>query len=257
MDAMTLLKQHVSVRRFTSQDITTEQEHEIVETAQRSPTSSNLQTFSIISVRIQATKKIIAELSGNQKHVEQCPLFLVFVADLHRLHAITNKKGYGWQGDLAEYCIVATVDAALVAARALIAAQALGLGGVMVGAIRNHPTEVCNILSLPQDTYPVMGLSLGYPEIVPPIKPRLPLNGVWHKESYDDSKHHDAVRQYDETILAGGHLTGRHVEEDKYPDFAGAYSWTEHSARRMASTATMSCRPFMLEFLRSRGLMKR
>lgn len=256
-DTMQLLKSHVSVRKFKSQNISFEQEQEIVAVAQRSPTSSNLQTYSIISIRSQETKSRIAELCGKQSHIAECPLFLVFIADLHRLHSVAKQKGYPFQGDHTEFCLIATVDATLVASRALIAAQATGLGGVMVGAIRNNPQEVCDLLKLPEYSYPVMGMSLGYPAAVPAPKPRLPLEAIWFQEHYDSSKQDELLAEYDETILHGGHLTGRHVEEDKYPEFSRVYSWTEHSARRMASTAVSSCRPFMLEFLRSRGLMRR
>jgi nitroreductase len=256
-DTMQLLKSHVSVRKFSTQGISFEQEQEIVAVAQRSPTSSNLQTYSIISIRNSNTKGQIAELCGKQAHIEQCPLFLVFVADLHRLQIVAEQKGYPFQGDYTEFCLIATVDATLVASRAMIAAQAMGLGAVMVGAIRNDPTTVCDLLSLPEYTFPVMGMSIGYPATVPHLKPRLPLKAVWFQEQYDSSSQEMSLAEYDATILEGGHLTGRHVEEDKYPNFAGVYSWTEHSARRMASTAVGSCRPFMLEFLRSRGLMRR
>ncbi|MEK7775252.1 MAG: NADPH-dependent oxidoreductase [Candidatus Zixiibacteriota bacterium] len=256
-DALQLLKDHVSVRQFTDQDISPEQEQEIVETSRRSPTSSNLQTYSIISARNAETKRSLAELCGGQSHIEKCPLFLVFVADLYRLHAVAKRKGYPFQGDYTEFCLVATVDASLVAGRALMAAQALGLGGVMVGAIRNNPDEVCALLSLPEYVYPMMGMSLGYPAKLPQPKPRIPIEGVWYHERYDDSSHEKALAEYDATIVKGGHLAGREVEAELYPAFEGVYSWSEHSARRMASTSPTSCRPSMLEFLRSRGLMRR
>ena len=39
--------------------------------------------------------------------------------------------------------IIATVDVALTAQNAMIAAESLGLGGVFIGGIRNDPEKVC------------------------------------------------------------------------------------------------------------------
>ena len=64
-----------------------------------------------------------------------------------------------------------------------------------------------------------------------------------------------AINEYDETITQGGHLGNRQIEPEKYPEFRGEYSWSEHSARRMASTNPDVARPGMLEYLRKRGLL--
>jgi FMN reductase (NADPH) len=251
------LQSHGSTRAFAERPIAAEDELTIVTTAERSPTSSNLHTYSIISVRDARKKASLSELCGNQAHVKACPLFLVFCADLHRLHTISRNKGYVCHSDYAEIFIVATVDAALAADRALTAAQALGMGGVMVGAIRNHPREVGALLSLPELVYPVVGMSLGYPANPAKVKPRLPLRGLWFKETYDEAASAAAVEEYDRIIAAGGHLTGRELDKEKYPDFKGTYSWSEHSARRLASDAPTALRPHMLEYLREQGFLKK
>jgi nitroreductase len=252
-----LLNSHVSVRKFTDTPIMAAEELVIVETAQRSPTSSNLQTYSIVSIRNQDTKKKLAELCGNQSHIAASALFLVFCADLHRLERISKTKRYKFNGDSTEMFIVSTVDTALVAGRALITAQSLGIGGVMVGAIRNHPDEVAGLLSLPDFVYPVMGLSLGYPAAPAHTRPRLPLDAIYHREVYSDDRFDEAVSEYDAKIDELGHLKGREVQPDLYPEFGGVYSWSEHSARRMANDNETALRPFMLNFLQKRGFLRR
>jgi nitroreductase len=250
------LNSHGSARQFTDQDISPEDELTIVTTAERSPTSSNLHAYSIISVRDQASKQKLAELCGGQGHIEACPLFLVFCADLHRLESLARERNYEFHGDYAEPFIVATVDAALAGSRALMAAQALGMGGVMVGGIRNNPDKVCELLELPELVYPVMGMSLGYPAKAPKVKPRLPIEGLHFKEKYDGTRIGAAIRQYDAIINELGYLRGREVERDRYPDFSGDYSWSEHSARRLASRSPNALRPHMLKFLQARGFLK-
>ena len=256
-EALALLNRHASVRRFTGQEISQDDEMTIVLTAQRSPTSSNLHAYSIIGVRDRDKKARLAELCGGQAHVAACSLFLVFCADLYRLKLSADERGYRFNGDTVESFIVATVDAALAADRALIAAQALGLGGVMVGGIRNHPEEVCALLELPEYTYPVMGMSLGYPERTPTQKPRLPIEGMYFRERYNPEQIRPAVMDYDETIAALGYLEGREIEPERYPGFSGRYSWSEHSARRMASSRPETSRLHLREFLQRRGWLKR
>ena len=251
------LHSHVSVRKFTDRDISAADERTICATAERSPTSSNLHAYSIISVREKGNKEKLAELCGNQGHVAACPLFLVFCADLYRLKALTDERGYPHHCDYAEMFIIATVDAALAASRALAAAQALGLGGVMVGGIRNRADEASALLGLPDLVYPVMGMSLGYPAGPSPVKPRLPLEGLCFAEKYNPEALAPAVARYDRIIDDLGHLKGREVERDKYPDFDGVYSWSEHSARRVASEEASALRPHMLEFLRRKGFLQR
>ncbi len=251
------LNSHASVREFTERDITPENERLICTTAERSPTSSNLHAYSIISLRERRKKQKLSELCGHQEHVAACPLFLVFCADLHRLNLLALKRDYRFGGDHTEMFIVATVDATLAGGRALLAAQALGLAGVMVGGIRNQPEAVCELLDLPEYVYPVMGMSLGYAARPPRLKPRLPLEGLVFRERYEREAIGPAVDDYDRTIDTLGHLKGRETDKDEYPDFAGCYSWSEHSARRMASTAPDSLRPHLKDFLQKRGFLRK
>ncbi len=249
------LRSHASVRQFTEQTITVEDERLILTTAQQSPTSSNLQAYSVIAIRDQGTKTRLAELAGNQQHVIDCPLFLVFCADLFRLRKISERVGYPCNSSYAEIFIVATVDTALVAERALLAAQALGMGGVMVGSVRNHIQEVSEMLELPELVYPVMGLSLGYPKRLPKVKPRLSVEAVAHQEKYDRDHVYDRINEYDKRLQEFGHLQGREVQPEKYPNFTGPYTWSEHTARRMANDSPMSLRPHMLSYLQARGFL--
>ena len=256
-DILTFLNSHASVRRFTDRQITEEEERSIITTAQRSPTSANLQAYSIISVRDRQKKQKLAHLCGDQGHVAQSSLFLVFCADLYRLSLLSKERGYPFRGENTEMFIVATVDATLVAGRALMAAQALGMGGVMVGGVRNKIEEVGALLRLPELVYPVMGMSLGYPQSLPKVKPRLPLEAIYFKERYSSEGFKNSIATYDETIERVGYLNGREITPDKYPNFTDRYSWSEHSARRMAGGELDALRAHMMPFLQKQGFLKK
>ncbi len=250
------LNSHGSVRKFTGQQITEEDEMTIVTTAERSPTSSNLHAYTIIGIRESETKLKLADLCGNQEHIARSSLFLVFCADLHRLSRIAKSKGYDFSGEYTEMFIVATVDASLAACRALMAAQAIGLGGVMVGGIRNNPEDVASLLKLPKLVYPVMGMSLGYPESEAKVKPRMPIEGIYLREAYSDLTFEEAIKSFDRIIDEAGYLKGREVEPEQYSRFDGGYSWSEHSARRMASAKPNVRRQHMRDFLQKQGFLK-
>ncbi len=55
-DIISFLNSHASVRQFTEKEITEKEEKLIITTAQRSPTSSNLQVYSIMCIRDDAEK---------------------------------------------------------------------------------------------------------------------------------------------------------------------------------------------------------
>ncbi|MBT4139719.1 MAG: NADPH-dependent oxidoreductase, partial [Candidatus Latescibacteria bacterium] len=172
------------------------------ECGQCASTSSNLQTYSIIHVADEQRKQELAKLCADQKQIHQCAAFLVFCADLHRDQmANVMHGGERFDGDYAEALLIATVDVALVMQNVTVAAESIGLGICMIGAMRNEPKAVGALLGLPPFVYAVAGLCIGYPAIDPACKPRLPLKAVLHTEHYlDDETHQDYMTEYDETM---------------------------------------------------------
>lgn len=183
-----LLQRHRSIRKYKDRKIPDEVLDQIILSAQMASTSSHVQAYSIIGVSDPDKKRKLAELAGQQSYVETCPYFLVFCADLKRLEYVCKRQGADVTETLetTEKFIVATVDAALAAQNAAIAAEANGLGIVYIGGIRNHPEEVSKILELPDKVYPVFGMCLGYPDQDPEIKPRLPKSCVFFENRYPD-----------------------------------------------------------------------
>lgn len=195
-----LMQNHRSIRKFTDERVTPEQLQAILLAAQAASTSSNMQAYSVIRITDGELRKQLAELAGNQAYVSECAEFLVWCADLHRyaqavrMHADTEVTGN------AENLVIATVDAALAAQNAAVAAESLGLGVVYIGGLRNKPAEVSQLLGLPQLVYPVFGMCIGMPDQEPQQRPRLPQEAVCHENRYTYNE--DAVRRYDEMIRA-------------------------------------------------------
>ncbi len=239
-DVLKLLKSHKSIRKFKETIVEKDVIRTIVEAAQGASTSSFLQAYSIISIHDPEKRQLLAEWSGDQKYVASAPEFLVFCADLHRLNLACSKHGLPYEAGYTEAFIIATVDAALAAQNAMIAAESLGLGGVYIGGIRNNPDKISDLLKLPDEVYPVFGMCLGYPDHNPDVKERLPISAVFHEETYKtpDEKEMDA---YDERIRA------YYIERTKGKK---RESWTESVGTKIANET----RPHMKGYLESKKL---
>jgi len=126
-----LLKNHRSIRKFKLEPVSDEKVYAIIEAAGWAATSNFIQAYSVIRVTNKETRKQIAELAGPQPWVEKCPLFLVFCADLKRAQNACIYEDKEMLSGYTEQFIVATVDVALAAQNAMIAAESLDLGGVI------------------------------------------------------------------------------------------------------------------------------
>ena len=243
---------HRSIRKFKKDAIPDELLNDILNGSRQASTSSNLQAYSIIIIKDQSKKDKLAELSGNQPWVSWCPVFLVICPDLHRLEKVAKRQGYDSNDKYIETFIVATVDATLVAQNILTAAESYGLGGVMIGGIRNNPAEVSELLGLPDKVYPLMGMCLGYPDQKPMVKPRFQPEIVIHQEQYDDSKLDEYLDAYEKIIQATGLYDG---PRRKVPSPTGKevddkdYSWCEHTSRRLAATDPKVLRVHLKQYL--------
>ena len=197
------LNQHMSVRSFLDKPVPDEMLRVILNAARRSPTSSNMQTYSIIVVRDPETRQKLAVLAGNQSHIEECDVFVGFLADINRLGIATEMHGEMLAKSL-ETSLVATVDAALVGMSVQTAVESFGLGAVMIGGMRNYPEKVAELLGFPPGVYMVYGMSIGWPRVEIPaeLKPRLPESLVIHYEQYDGSDPRPRIAEYDAALAA-------------------------------------------------------
>lgn len=196
------MKNHRSIRQFEKKDIKEEVLLEVLEAAQWASTSSNFQAYSVIVIRNDEMKQKLSKLSGNQKHIVDAPIFLVFVADLSKINLALQKEGVTPKFNNVESYTVSIIDAALVGQNVMLAAESLGLGGVFIGGIRNESEEVHKLLKLPDYTFPVFGMCLGYPnkDNIPEQKPRLPMQTYVHSETYHQENMSEYIEQYDQVM---------------------------------------------------------
>jgi nitroreductase len=95
---MALLLSHRSVRGYRSDPLPEGTLESLIAAAQSAATSSNLQTWSVVSVNDPEKRKALAAIAGGQKHIEQCPIFLIFIADVSRNERLGEQEGVALAG---------------------------------------------------------------------------------------------------------------------------------------------------------------
>jgi FMN reductase (NADPH) len=231
---LNLIRHHASVRHYTPNPVSRSDIETIVSAGQCASTSSNMQAYSIVAVAEAGKRQHLADLCGNQQFISEAPVFLVWCADLARLDHACQLHGYIQDTDYMESFLVAAIDTALAAQNAALAAESLGLGICYIGSIRNNPQEVISLLELPTLTFPITGMTVGWPTKPPHLRPRLALNTILHWEHYDQSHEDEALRKYDKAMIATGIYIGRQIPVPGRTGNGEDYSWTEHSARRVS-----------------------
>jgi nitroreductase len=204
-ETMDVLLSHRSVRGFLSDPLPSGTLEALVAAAQSASSSSNVQAWTVIAIENAETKAALAKIANGQKHIEECPLMLVWCADLSRTKQMGERHNYPTDATVyLESFIVSVVDAALAAQNAAVAAESFGLGMVYIGALRNNPEEVARILKLPPNVVAAFGMCVGTPDPARPynVKPRLPQRVVMHREHYDASLPQEALDSYDATLSA-------------------------------------------------------
>jgi len=232
-----LIHAHASVRHYKPDPLPVETVETILAAGQRASTSSNLQAYSVVVVTDSAKRQKLAELCGDQKHVAEAPVFLAFCADLARLERVCQLRGYTQVTGYVENFLVAAVDAAILAQNTALAAESLGLGICYIGSIRNNLPQVIDLLELPRLVVPITGMTVGWPDVEPRLRPRLPLRAVLHWEKYDTTGEDGALREYDRAMIATGIYKGRQVPVPVIETETEDYGWMEQSARRVSQPA--------------------
>lgn len=244
LDGLDPFLRHRSVRRFSDDPISESTVAGLIGAAQSASTSSSLQMWSVVSVEDPARRLRMADLCDGQTQVQTAPWFLAFCADHYRLAQAARAAGVEPQGlDYFEFGVMALIDVALAAERFACAAESNGYGICYIGALRNDPKGVQELLDLPTGTFGTFGMCLGVPsdEERGRIKPRIGQSSVWFRETYDKSV---SVAEYDERMRPAYERRGL------------VTTWSKHSGVRV-NGQHMAGREVLREFLQEQGFFRR
>jgi nitroreductase len=242
-DTIALLLNHRSVRAFLPDPLPVGTLETLLAAAQSAATSSNMQTFSVVAVTDPARKARLAHVANDQAYIAQCPLFLVFLADLSRAQRLGQAEGVELVNlPYLETFLVAAIDAALAAQNTVVAAESLGLATVYIGALRNDAAAVAAVLGLPQGAMGVFGLCVGHGKGTWEVKPRLAQAAVLHRETYRVPDEAALRAAYDAELAA----FARRNE-------ITAYTWTERVKNRLGRLSSLNGRDRLREVLAGLG----
>ena len=236
---------HRSVRGYKPDPVPPGTLETLIAAAQSAATSSNMQWTSVVAITDPAKKKVLAEIAGNQKHIEQCPLYLCWVTDMTRNVTIGQAEKVEFETmPWLETFLVASIDVALAAQNAVVAAESIGLSTVYIGAMRNDPERVAALLGLPKQCFVLFGLCVGYAteQAAGEVKPRMPQAMMLHRERYDDATTNALREVHDSEMLR---FSARHELQ--------AGTWTQRVLNRLGPLKSMNGREKMRAALASLG----
>lgn len=191
---------HRTIRAFKDQPLTADQLQTLYAVASHTSTSMFMQQFSILHLTDPRLRHAVREISG-QPYVGANGDLLIFVVDLYRNQQIRHQMGND-DGRLhtTDIFMQAVEDTVLALQNTLVAAESMGLGGVILGSIKNDPARLVKVLKLPKMTMPLLGLQVGIPDQQPQLKPRLPLDFIAFDNHYPTEFDVHDLADYDHDV---------------------------------------------------------
>lgn len=176
-----------SVRVYTPDPITPEEQRTIFEAALQAPSAGNMCLYSILNITDQALKERLADTCDHQPFIAAAPLVLVFCADYQRWYEVfcrhTSPVRQPAEGDL----FLAMSDTLIAAQNAVVAAESMGIGSCYIGDILENYDIHRELLGLPHYVLPVCMVCFGRPtpqQQQRPKPPRFAVEDVVYENRY-------------------------------------------------------------------------
>lgn len=150
-----------SVRSYTEEQVNDSIVNKILRAGMAAPTAANQQPWHFVVVNEQNLKDSITAAFEYTKMVESCSFAVVVCGDMDNLFKGDIPDGGFWVED----CSAASENM-------LLAAHALGVGGVWCGIypLKDREQRLRAILNLPANLTPLNVMAFGYPE--QPVTPK-------------------------------------------------------------------------------------
>ncbi|HEY9124637.1 MAG TPA: nitroreductase family protein [Bacteroidales bacterium] len=177
---------HRTIRKYKTTPVSQKMLEEILLAGTKASNTGNMQTYSMIVTTDSTLKEQLCKCHFGQEMVKVAPVLITFCADFNRFNKWCNlrKAKPGYDNFLSFFN--AAIDALLVAQNVALAAEEKGLGICYLGTTTYNAKQIIDILNLPKGVVPVTTIVMGYPEVIPDLTDRLPLEAVVHYEKYQD-----------------------------------------------------------------------
>ncbi len=169
MDFFEVLEKRASVRKYTDDPIDDDTITRLLEAVRSCPTAGNLQAYQVYLLKNPNAISALARAAYDQDYIAGAARVLVFCVDADRSRAKYQERGM---------TLYSLQDTTIAATFAHLAATALGLGSVLVGAFKEP--DVREIIGAPATQRPIILLPLGYSDETPVPTDRRPLDEFVH-----------------------------------------------------------------------------
>jgi nitroreductase len=187
---------HRTIRKYTGDPVPGKILDYILEAGTRASTTGNMQLYSVIVSTEDSVKEKLAPCHFNQPMVMEAPVVLTFCADFNRFnHWCRLRQAEPGYDNFLSF-MTAAIDALLVAQNVCVAAEDAGLGICYLGTTTYMAEQIIEVLGLPEGVVPVTTVTIGYPDEMPELTDRLPLEAVIHREKYQDYSDSDIENAY-------------------------------------------------------------
>lgn len=166
-EAIKVIFERRSCRGFSHESVSEESLHILLRAGMYAPSVRNSKQFEFLVLRDEAIKSRVAAVSRNWNMLKDAPLgIIVFVKGIHESLQIHYQQECGASTE-----------------NILLAAQALGLGGVWLGLYPDEErvSSVRRICNLPEDVLPITMIAIGHPTEMPPA----------HTQFHEEKVHYD------------------------------------------------------------------
>ncbi|MGN0028846.1 MAG: nitroreductase family protein [Marinilabiliaceae bacterium] len=246
--ALNSLYTHRTIRKYTSRPIADEIVDKIVEAGIRGSNTGNMQLYSIILTTDQTIKEKLAPAHFNQPMITSAPLVVTVCVDVNRMSRWCEMSHAELAFNNFESFVTASIDATIAAQCMALAAEEEGLGLCYVGTTTYNPEMIIDVLDLPKGVFPLITLTIGYPDEKPELTERLPTCGVVHDETYVD--YTDAQIACIHEDKEENSQNKKFVEENKKENLAQVFSEVRYPRGQSEAFSAK-----LIEVLKKQGLM--
>ncbi len=236
-DIFKVMHQRRSIRKFTSKNISKEDFEKILKAGFRAPFAAQL-----CSLVYTSDKEKMKEIKGIGIY-PTTKILMFFLVDLDRMEKIMKLRGHEYNTDDMMTLWLGIQDVTLVIENVILAADALGMGSVLLGVAPQRADILSEVFNIPKRVFPVVGLCLGYPDPneETEIRPRYPLKHSAFEDSYrelDEAELKECMKEMDEGYITQGYYIKNKAKiplpEGQKDDIDyDKYSWSEHISRKM------------------------
>jgi nitroreductase len=223
-----------SLRKFLDKEVPDEVLEDILNAGIRAPFAAQLCSVIYTSNREKMRLKSVYPTTS---------VLMLFLLDFNKIEKIVQKRKYEYEYDDGMLLWLGLQDVTCVAENIILAAEAYGLGSVLLGTIPLQADRIKEMFNLPNRVFPVVGLCIGYPDpsFETNIRPRYPLKFTAFKDTYHDPSEEEVeemMKSMDEGYITQGYYIKQNAKipfKDSRADDIDydRYSWSEHISRKI------------------------